>query len=106
MILNWFSPLPPAKTGIAAYTAQMLPILHKRAEIILWADQAEWEPRLGNYAEVRRYQPEQMPWTELNRSHMSIYHIGNNRLFHSSIWQVSRCHPGVVILHDRCLQNF
>jgi glycosyltransferase involved in cell wall biosynthesis len=63
-------------------------------------------PNLENYAEVRRYQPERIAWAELNRGDMSVYHIGNNRLFHSSIWQVSRCHPGIVILHDLCLQHF
>lgn len=106
MILNWFSPLPPAKTGIAVYTAQLLPALYRQAEIILWTDQEEWDPSLEHYGEVRRYQPAQIPWTELNRGHMSVYHIGNDHLFHGSIWQVSRLHPGVVILHDRCLQNF
>jgi ubiquinone/menaquinone biosynthesis C-methylase UbiE/glycosyltransferase involved in cell wall biosynthesis len=106
MILNWFSPLPPAKTGIAAYTARILPALRTRAHIILWTDQAKWDPNLENYAEVRRYQPEQIAWAELNRGDMSVYHIGNNRHFHGPIWQVSRCHPGIVVLHDLCLQNF
>jgi SAM-dependent methyltransferase/glycosyltransferase involved in cell wall biosynthesis len=106
MILNWFSPLPPATTDIAHYTGRILPALRKRAEVILWTDQAEWDPRLETYAEVRRYQPEQMPWVELNHGDMSIYHIGNNRLFHGSLWQVSRHHPGVVVLHDLCLHNF
>jgi ubiquinone/menaquinone biosynthesis C-methylase UbiE/glycosyltransferase involved in cell wall biosynthesis len=106
MRLNWFSPLSPAKTGIAVYTARILPSLCRRAEIILWTDQEAWDPSLENYAEVRRYRPEQIPWAELNRAPMSVYNIGNNRLFHGSIWQVSRLHPGVIILHDRCLQNF
>src|SRR5919202_1759769 len=106
MLLNWFSPLPPAKTDIAHYTARLLPALRKRAEIILWADQAEWDAGLESYAEVRRYQPEHMPWVELNHGDMSIYHIGNNRLFHGAVWQVNRRHPGVVVLHDLCLHNF
>jgi SAM-dependent methyltransferase/glycosyltransferase involved in cell wall biosynthesis len=106
MILNWFSPLPPARTGIAAYTARILPTLCRQAHIILWTDQAEWDPALENHAEVRRYQPERIAWAEINRGDMSVYHIGNNRLFHGSIWQVSRYHPGIVILHDLCLQHF
>jgi ubiquinone/menaquinone biosynthesis C-methylase UbiE/glycosyltransferase involved in cell wall biosynthesis len=106
MILNWFSPLPPAKTGIAAYTAQILPALCRQAHIILWTDQAEWDLNLENYAEVRCYHPERIAWAELNRGDMSVYHIGNNRLFHGPIWQVSRYHPGIVILHDLCLQHF
>ena len=105
MKLHWFSPLPPARTGIAQYTMGLLPALQKRAEIVLWTDQAEWDPLLETYATVRRYHPEQMPWAEINRADMSIYNIGNNPAAHGSIWQVSRSHPGIIILHDLSLQH-
>ena len=106
MRLNWFSPLPPARTEIAYYTARLLPVLRERVEIVLWTDQSEWDPSLENYAAVQRYQPGHVPWVELNRASMSIYHIGNNSSFHGPIWQVSRQHPGLVILHDLRLQHF
>jgi glycosyltransferase involved in cell wall biosynthesis len=106
MKLNWFSPLPPARTGVAQYTMGLLPALGKRAEIVLWTDQTEWDPLLEKYAAVRYYQPERMPWAELNQSDMSIYHIGNNPLAHGAIWQVSRRHQGIVVLHDLSLQHF
>jgi glycosyltransferase involved in cell wall biosynthesis len=104
--VHWFSPLPPAKTGIADYTSRLLPALSKRVDLTLWTDQETWDHRLEDSAEVRQYQPAHMPWSELNRGHVSIYHIGNNPLFHGGIWQVSRRHPGIVVLHDLCLQNF
>jgi glycosyltransferase involved in cell wall biosynthesis len=47
-----------------------------------------------------------VPWAELNRAGMSIYHIGNNPLFHGSIWQLSRAAPGIVVLHDMRLHHF
>jgi glycosyltransferase involved in cell wall biosynthesis len=106
MRLNWFSPLPPTRTEIAHYTVRILPVLRERVEIVLWTDQAEWDPVLENYAAVQRYQPQSMPWVELNRASMSIYHIGNNSLFHGPIWQVSRQHPGLVVLHDLRLHHF
>ena len=105
MKLNWFSPLPPARTGIAEYTMGLLPALEKRAEIVLWTDQTEWDPLLERYAAVRYYQPEHIPWADLNLSDMSIYHIGNNPLGHGAIWQVSRRHQGIVVLHDLRLQH-
>jgi glycosyltransferase involved in cell wall biosynthesis len=105
MKLNWFSPLLPARTGIAQYTMSLLPALGKRAEIVLWTDQTEWDPLLEKYAAVRYYQPERIPWAEFNRSDMSIYHIGNNPLAHGAIWQVSRRHQGIVVLHDLSLQH-
>ena len=106
MKLNWFSPLPPARTGIADYTFGVLPALIKHAEVTLWTDQNEWDPAVERYAAVRQYQPDRIDWRELNRSDLSFYHIGNNHLFHASIWQVSRRAAGIVILHDFRLHDF
>jgi glycosyltransferase involved in cell wall biosynthesis len=47
-----------------------------------------------------------MPWAELNRADATIYQIGNNPLFHGSIWQISRLHAGIVVLHDFRLHHF
>lgn len=106
MKLNWFSPLPPARTDIAHYTTRVLAALRAYAEVTLWTDQDKWDGSLDEYAEVRRYKVRRIRWAELNRGDMSIYHIGNNPLFHGSIWQVSQRHPGVVVLHDLRLHHF
>jgi hypothetical protein len=106
MRLNWFSPLPPARSGIADYTMRLLPALTAHADVVLWTDQESWEPGLEQYALVRPYQLKDMPWVEINRAAMSVFHIGNNHHFHGHIWQISRRHPGLVILHDIALQQF
>ena len=106
MKINWFSPLPPARTGIADYTFGILPELSRRAEVTLWTDRSGWDPALERYATVRHYQPERVDWVELNRAELSFYNIGNNHLHHASIWQVSRQSPGVVVLHDVRLHDF
>lgn len=106
MKLNWFSPLPPARTGIADYTFGILPDLSNSAEVTLWTDRTGWDPELEKYARVRHYQPERVDWVELNRAALSFYNIGNNHLHHASIWQVSRQAPGIVILHDIRLHDF
>lgn len=106
MKLNWFSPLPPASTDIAHYTTRVLAALCERAEVILWTDRQEWDDALGKHAEVRFFEPAHLRWEELNRADMSIYHIGNNPLFHGAIWQISRLHPGIVVLHDERLHHF
>src|SRR3712207_5618000 len=106
MKINWFSPLPPAKTDIAHCTARVLPALAERARVTLWTDEASWDPGLERYAAVRRYRPDAPPWTELNRADANVYHIGNNYLFHGSIWQVSRRLPGIVVMHDVRLHDF
>ena len=106
MKLHWFSPLPPARTGIAEYSAMLAPWLAQQAEVIFWTDQkSASDPRLEAHGQVRRYSLEAMPWQELNQG-VSIFHIGNNPQFHRSIWQVSQAHAGVVVLHDVRLQDF
>ena len=106
MRLNWFSPLPPAKTNIGHFTAGILPALTKHARVTLWTNQSHWDPSLNNYAAVHRYQTGRVPWPEINRADLTIYNLGNNPLFHGAIWEISQRHPGVVILHDYNLQEF
>jgi len=106
MKLNWFSPLLPAKTDIAHYTSRILPALAKRMEVVLWTDQAEWDPALERFAEVRRYDPQNLTWDDFHQAGISFFNIGNNAEFHLSIWQVSRQFPGIVLLHDVRLFEF
>lgn len=107
MKLNWFSPLPPARTSIADdFLVGILPALSKQTELTLWTDQHQWDSSLEKLATVRRYQPDQISWPEVNKADVTFYNIGNNHLFHTSIWQVSRRHSGIVILHDLRVHNF
>jgi glycosyltransferase involved in cell wall biosynthesis len=107
MKINWFCPLPPAKTSIADdYLAGILPALSQHSELTLWTDQSSWDRSLEKLAPVKHYQPDRMDWPKLNEADITFYNIGNNHLFHASIWQVSRRHPGIVILHDLRVHNF
>ena len=107
MKINWFCPLPPAKTSIADdYLVGILPSLTKHAEVKLWTDQSNWDRSLENFATVRSYDPRRINWPDLHHADVTFYNIGNNHLFHAAIWQVSRQHPGIVILHDLRVQNF
>lgn len=106
MKLNWFSPLPPAKTDIAHYTKRLLPSLSSVAELTLWTDQRSWDRELEHYATVRTYRHQGIRWLELNRADMTVYQIGNNPRFHGTIWEISRLHRGVMVLHDLRLHHF
>ncbi len=106
MKLNWFSPLPPAATDIGHFSKRLLPALVTRADVTVWTDQTKLDSALERHAEVRCYNLRGMPWADLNRGDLCIYNIGNNPLFHASIWEVARQHPGVVILHDTRLHHF
>lgn len=106
MRVNWFSPLPPAKTGVAVYTSSLVPALAKRTELTLWTDQETWDAVGEDHLRVRRFTPQRFPWEEVNTAELNFYNIGNNCVFHQGIWEVSRKHSGVVILHDVFLQHF
>lgn len=105
MKINWFSPLPPAKTDIGNYTARILPELSQRADITLWTEQESWSAELANYATIRQYEGADPDWQVLNRNDATFYQIGNNPNFHGNIWKISLRHAGIVVLHDLKLQH-
>ena len=105
MKLNWFTPLPPARTDITRYTTVLLPALGAHAEVSLWTDQVQWDKQLKAHARVVHFAAEKISWPELHGADLNIYNIGNNHTFHSGIWQISQQAPGIVILHDLCLQH-
>jgi glycosyltransferase involved in cell wall biosynthesis len=103
--INWFSPLPPARSGIAHFAMQILPVLAGRQEVVLWTDQDQVAPEVLRIASVVRYDPAAPPWREINNGAISIYHFGNHPDFHGGIRQVSLHQPGIVVLHDLCLHD-
>ncbi len=77
MTAGFFSPLPPARTGVADYSAALLRALAK-------------------IGEVR---------TNDAGADVCLYHLGNNRL-HREIYQRALASPGVAVLHDAVLHHF
>ncbi|MGK7944698.1 MAG: glycosyltransferase family 4 protein [Microcystaceae cyanobacterium] len=106
MKLNWFSPLPPAQSGIADYAFALLPHLAQEAELVLWTNQTKWNKELENYGKVIPYQDQNLPWSMVHEADLNIYNIGNNPLFHKEIWEISRRCSGLVIIHDTKLLHF
>jgi glycosyltransferase involved in cell wall biosynthesis len=98
--LNWFSPLPPARTDIAHFTARILPALAAHADVTLWTAQSAWDANLETYAGVRHFEPGSVPWSQLNAADATFYNIGNDARYHVEILQVARRHGGIPILHD------
>ena len=76
MKVGFHSPLPPARTGVADYSAALLSALRAIGPV-------ELSPA---------------------RADVHLYHIANNVL-HWSIYRQSLEQPGVVVLHDALLQH-
>jgi len=75
----YFSPLPPSRSGIADYSALLLPALEQLVEIEV--------VRPGRTRPVAD-------------ADVALYHIGNDPDAHAWIVDALRRRPGVIVLHD------
>lgn len=100
--LAYISPLPPEKSGIADYSAELLPELARHYEIDVIVNQREvTDPWVKANCHVRSTE-----WFASNscRYDRVLYHFGNSP-FHQHMFGLLEQHPGVVVLHDFCLSN-
>ena len=84
MKLAYFSPMPPEKSGIADYSALLLPALRERIDVAVVKRGRKRAPRGTDTA---------------------LYHVGNDPSAHAWIVDALRTRPGVVVLHDFVLHH-
>jgi len=96
-----FTPLPPARSGIADYAAELLPVLaHGRAVVAVVARRAEVVPLAGvEVLSVLDYRAR----TELH-AWPHLHQLGNS-LDHAHVLVAALRRPGVVTLHDPVLHH-
>ena len=102
MRIAFFSPLPPLKSGIADYSAELLLALQKFAvaEIDVYVDDYQVEDKrlleLFTIYQIKDY------WKNKEKCQydMCVYQIGNNQVYHESIYMMALSEPGLVVLHD------
>ena len=95
--LAYVSPMPPERTGVAGYSADLLPSLVRHFEIDVIVDQAHVDPKaLPEACSVRDAQWFREHGAEYDHI---VYHFGNS-LFHRYMYDLLREHPGIVVLHD------
>jgi glycosyltransferase involved in cell wall biosynthesis len=95
--LAYVSPVPPEHTGIASYSAELLPELAKYYDIDVIVDQDEidsaWiKSNTGVYS---------IAWFARHGQQYDrvVYQIGNSP-FHAHMWDLLERFPGVIVLHD------
>ncbi|MDE3190132.1 MAG: glycosyltransferase family 4 protein [Acidobacteriota bacterium] len=79
MKISYFSPLPPSTSGIADYSALLLPALERLVEVEV--------VRPGRTRPVAD-------------ADVALYHVGNDPDAHGWIVDALKRRPGVVVLHD------
>lgn len=100
--LAYLSPLPPERSGIADFSAQLVPELSKYYDVTLIATQGDTnDDWLKQNCSIRSVE-----WFEKHAHEFDriMYHFGNS-LFHSHMIPLLRRIPGVVVLHDFFLSN-
>jgi glycosyltransferase involved in cell wall biosynthesis len=80
----YFSPMPPEASGIADYSALLVPALKERCELTVVGHGRKRPP---------------------HGTDLCVYHVGNNPDAHGWIVQALRRTPGLVVLHDFVLHH-
>lgn len=95
--LAYVSPLPPARSGISDYSAELLPELALYYDIeVVVSQQTISDPWIIANCPIRSVE-----WFQQNASDYDrvLYQFGNSP-FHSHMFGLLRQYPGVVVLHD------
>jgi len=95
--LAYVSPLPPERSGISDYSAELLPFLARWYDIEVIVEQ----PEVGD-AWIRQNCPvRDVAWFRAHAGHFDrvLYHFGNSA-FHRHMFTLLEEIPGIVVLHD------
>ncbi|MEI7993678.1 MAG: glycosyltransferase, partial [Methylococcaceae bacterium] len=95
--LAYVSPLPPERSGISDYSAELLPELSRYYDIdVIVAQDSVSDPWIKANCTFR-----DVEWfrDHADRYERVLYHFGNS-LFHQHMFSILEEVPGVVVLHD------
>jgi len=95
--LAFVSPMPPERTGIADYSAQLLPALAEYYRIELVVTQRTVDPFEGNDG----FPVRDVGWLRANAGQIDrvVYQMGNSP-FHQHMLPLLEEVPGTVVMHD------
>ena len=80
----FFSPLPPARSGIADYSEALIESLRHLVDLEIFSSAAQpFDPA---------------------RFDVALYHVGNNG-YHAFVYETALQHPGVVVMHESNLHH-
>jgi glycosyltransferase involved in cell wall biosynthesis len=99
LALDYVSPLPPVRSGIADYSRDLLP--HLAAEADVRVARLPGQPVSPEVEE--RYRP--VAAAEVGSGgRLPLYQMGNNP-YHEAVWELAGERPGVLTLHDVVLHH-
>ncbi len=92
--------MPPDRSGIADYSAELLPHLAKLADVTIFTDEPGTAQSPGLTVRPTSDYPHRRREFDL-----PLYQMGNSA-FHESMYDLLVRYPGVVMLHDYFLHHF
>jgi glycosyltransferase involved in cell wall biosynthesis len=102
--LAWFTPLPPAKSGIAQYNAELLPGLASAYQLDLFVDDSP-ESFRSPAPNLPVYGAHDFVWKHAREPYdLVVYQLGNAPC-HDYMWAYLTRFPGLVVLHDGQLHH-
>jgi len=102
--LAWFTPLPPARSGISQYSAELLPGLAPDFDIDVFIDGSPGHV-VHPDSRVRVRSAHDFVWAHARRPYdLVVYQLGNAPC-HDYMWAYLVRHPGLVVLHDGQLHH-
>ena len=112
MRLAWFSPWPPQPSGVAASSADIVPLLAGRGcavDVFVDARAVPAAARAGDEepsrGAVRVQSAHDFVWRQDRGQYdLAVYQIGNSRL-HEYLWPYLFRWPGLTVLHDARLHH-
>src|ERR1700730_14985373 len=98
--IAFWGPLPRLRSGIADYSAELLPTLARQLEVELIVPDG-WR-RTDTMPAGLAAHPERAfaGLAAAGRFDAVLYQLGNNHEYHASIYHALLEHPGVVVLHE------
>ena len=102
--LAWVSPLPPATSGIADYSADLLPQLARHADLVLFHDGGV-APERELAARFDCRDVETLDEKAASSFDLVVYQIGNSAPHHAASYRKALAIPGVVVLHETMLHH-
>ena len=102
MRLAWFTPLPPVHSGIAPYSAELLPRLKRTHAVDTFVDTSPPWPRAGA---TDIFNAHDFIWKRARDPYdLVVYQLGNSPC-HDYMWPYLVRYPGLIVLHDGQLHH-
>jgi glycosyltransferase involved in cell wall biosynthesis len=103
--LAWFSPMPPVRSGIASYSAEVIADLRNEHHIDVYVDASSKDGLAQLESPYRPQSAHDFVWQHHKQPYdLTIFQVGNSS-YHDFLWPYLFRYPGLAVLHDAHLHH-